>query len=123
VEDDEQQRVRRTISDRIHDLVERIKERDLDKINEINRSLEKEFKYLEFNDHHRWSREREMVVTIPEKIREMEDGYETLMFELSDRSNESILDVKKFSVYDVHMFMRNIIRKYRKTNDKGESSD
>lgn len=63
------------------------------------------------------------MISIPEKIRRIDDDYEELMFTLSDNSNERIFDVKRFTVYEVHQFMKQLIKKAERLKNARKSTD
>lgn len=96
---------------------ESLLEDDYDHAIEYKAKIEKEEnEYVDFR-HPLFSRDREKIVSIPDRLREMDTDYDELMFTLSDSSHESIRTVKQFTVEEVVKFTRQLNLKYERQKD------
>lgn len=97
---------------------------EFDKALECKAKIEKEEGEIIDDRHPLWSKEKERMVSIPEKMMELEEEYDGLMFTLADSSNESIRTVKAFTVDEVVKFTRQLNLKYeRQKNARQHSAD
>jgi hypothetical protein len=90
---------------------------------EYRARVEAEERELDHSEHPLYSKARGRMVSIPEKVKEMDGEYEDLMFILSDSSNESLRGVKGFSVDEVVRFTRQLNRKFKRQNVRSDQSD
>lgn len=95
-----------------------------DRAIELRAKIEREEREITGNKHPLFSKAKGRMVSIPERIREMDAEYEELMFVLSDSSNESIRTIKQFSVEEVTSFTRQLNLKYKRQKDaRSDSTD
>ncbi len=82
----------------------RIEKEERHKINEESNSL--------------YSHKQGKVLSFPDKVMELNEMYDDLMFELADNSNESMRELKTFSAEEIIKFNRRITEKIKRNNKK-----
>ncbi len=84
--------------------------------------LERQFRFENMAKNHiLFSPSQNTVVSYAQKIREMEDSYENMLFELSDNSNESIKTIRDFSVEEMVRFNGNVYKKLLRKSKHGRT--
>ena len=67
-----------------------------------------------------YSDKKGKVVSFADKVLELNEAYEDLMFELSDNSNESIRELKTFRAGEIIRFNKRVVEKVRRQNKKNK---
>ena len=84
--------------------------------------LERQFRFENMvKNHILFSSAKNKIVTYAEKVREMNDSYEDMLFELSDNSNESIKTIRDFSVEEMVRFNTSVYKKLLRKSKHGRS--
>ncbi len=66
--------------------------------------------------HPLYSQRKGKILTFADKIVELNDMYDDLIFQLSDSSNESMREVKTYSTEEIIKFEKRVIEKIRRKN-------
>lgn len=64
--------------------------------------------------HPLYSHRKGKVLSFADKINEMNDMYDDLIFELSDNSNETMRELKQFSAEEIIKFNKKVIEKLKR---------
>ena len=94
------------------DLAEAYKDRNNDKIIKLRARVEREERHkINEESHPSYSFNKGKILSFSDKVMELNDMYDELMFELSDNSNESIREIKEYSCEDIMKFNKYVTKK------------
>ena len=84
--------------------------------------LEKQYRFENMvRTHILYSPRRGTVISYPEKVAEMTEQYEDMLFDLSDNSNESIKTIREFTVEEMVQFNKRVYKKLLRQSRHGRS--
>ena len=105
----------RVIGTLYFELATAIKENNVNAITILRSRIEKEERHkINEERHPLYSHKKGKVVSFSDKVLELNEAYDDLMFNLSDNSNESLKEVKTFSVEEVIKFEKRIAEKLKR---------
>jgi len=103
------------------DLAEALKDNNYNATIIAKSRIEKALRSKEEEERHPlYSSRVGRVVSYPEKVNELDNAYEDLMFELSDNSKESIRTIKDFTAEEVIQFNKRILAKLKRKTKHSE---
>ena len=84
--------------------------------------LEKQYRFEnQVKKHVLYSSAKNKILSYPEKVAEMNEQYEDMLFDLSDNSNESIKTIKDFTVEEMVQFNKRVYKKLLRQSKHGRS--
>lgn len=84
--------------------------------------LERHYRFENFvSKHPLYSSKRGTIVSYPQKIKELDENYEDMIFDLADNSNESIKTIRDFSVEEMVKFNSRVYKKLLRQSKHGRA--
>ena len=100
-------------------LADALKDRAYNGIIIYKARIEKEEKHkVNEEKHPLYSHRKGKVLSFPDKINELNEMYQDLIFDLAENSNERIRDLKQFSAEEVIIFNRKVTEKLKRQSKK-----
>jgi len=92
------------------------------KVARAKAQLEKQYRFEnQVKKHVLYSPIKGTIISYPEKVAEMTEQYEDMLFDLSDNSNESIKTIKDFTVEEMVQFNKRVYKKLLRQSKHGRS--
>lgn len=106
------------------DLATAYKDNNINGIIILKARVEREERHkINEESHPLYSDKKGRVLSFPDKVMELNELYDDLMFDLADNSNESMKDVKNFNTEEVIKFNTRVIAKIKRKTRTKEISD
>lgn len=114
----------RVIATLYMDLADAIKENNYNAVIILKAKIEKEERHkINEESHPLYSIKRGNVISYSEKVVELNEMYDDLLFELSDNSNESIITLKTFSAEEILKFNKRVVEKLKRNAKHTDNTD
>jgi len=111
----------RSIGKLYFDLAEAYKDNNVNAAIILRSKIEKEERHkINEETHPLYSHQKGKVLSYPDKVMELNELYDDLMFDLADASNESMMELKTYSAENIIKFNKRVVAKIKRNNPKNK---
>ena len=103
-------------------IIEGYRNNDEMEVAHAKAKLERQLRFENMvKDHILFSAKQNKILSYAEKVHEMNEAYEEMLFELADNSNESIKTIRMFSVEEMVRFNTHVYKKLLRKTKHGRN--